>query len=126
MKQLHEACATFDKAACQQAVFCERRFARFDPESNSWEDLPPLPEGRSSLDAAVVGDTLYVVGGPGVTKIHLAPGLANGTVVDILDVPGALSPTTADARGSRLYVVDAKFPLLPDPTTPFSVTSIPR
>lgn len=36
---------------------------RFDPLSGRWEDLPPLPTPRSSGDAVVVGDTLYVVGG---------------------------------------------------------------
>ncbi len=37
--------------------------ASFDPETGKWSDLPPLPELRSSHDAAVVGDTIYVVGG---------------------------------------------------------------
>ncbi|MDX2178316.1 MAG: hypothetical protein SFV18_01905 [Bryobacteraceae bacterium] len=37
--------------------------ARFDPLSNRWEELPPLPEPRSSHDAVVVGDKLIVVGG---------------------------------------------------------------
>jgi hypothetical protein len=38
-------------------------FARFDPESRTWTALPPLPEPRSTHDAVVVGDKLYVVGG---------------------------------------------------------------
>jgi hypothetical protein len=37
--------------------------ACFDPATDAWHDLPPLPEPRSSHDLAVVGDTLYVVGG---------------------------------------------------------------
>ena len=37
--------------------------ARFDAERGVWRDLPPLPEPRSSHDAAVVGDRLFVVGG---------------------------------------------------------------
>jgi len=37
--------------------------ACFDPATKRWADLPPLPEPRSSHDLAVVGDTLYVVGG---------------------------------------------------------------
>jgi N-acetylneuraminic acid mutarotase len=49
-------------------------FARFDPKSKIWTSLEPLPEGRSSHDAAVVGDTLYVVGGwhmdKGETRWH--------------------------------------------------------
>ena len=38
-------------------------FARFDPKSQSWTTLPPLPAPRSTHDAVVVGDKLYVVGG---------------------------------------------------------------
>lgn len=37
--------------------------ACFDPETKQWRDLPPLPEARSSFDAAVLGDTIYVIGG---------------------------------------------------------------
>ena len=37
--------------------------ACYDPATNAWTDLPPLPEPRSSHDLAVVDDTLYVVGG---------------------------------------------------------------
>jgi N-acetylneuraminic acid mutarotase len=38
-------------------------FARFDPKSGKRTDLAPLPEGRSSHDAAVLGNQLFVVGG---------------------------------------------------------------
>jgi hypothetical protein len=37
--------------------------ARFDPATNRWEALPPLPMPRSSHDVALVGDKLIVVGG---------------------------------------------------------------
>jgi hypothetical protein len=37
--------------------------ARFDVGSQTWSELPPLPGRRSSHAAAVVGSTLYVVGG---------------------------------------------------------------
>jgi len=37
--------------------------ARFDLASRQWQPLPALPIGRSSHDAALMGDTLYVVGG---------------------------------------------------------------
>lgn len=37
--------------------------SRFDIRRRVWEDLAPLPEPRSSHDAVVLGDTLYVVGG---------------------------------------------------------------
>jgi N-acetylneuraminic acid mutarotase len=38
-------------------------FERYDPQTNQWTKLTPLPQGRSSHDAVVVGDKLYVVGG---------------------------------------------------------------
>lgn len=38
-------------------------FARFDPITNQWEDLTPMPSGRSSHDAVVMGDQLFVFGG---------------------------------------------------------------
>lgn len=37
--------------------------ARFDPATRKWEDLPDLPQGRSSHDAVLVGDKIVVVGG---------------------------------------------------------------
>ena len=37
--------------------------ASFDPGTKKWSALPPLPEPRSSHDAVVVNDQLYVVGG---------------------------------------------------------------
>jgi hypothetical protein len=38
-------------------------FARFDPANRRWEDLPSLPQARSSHDAVMVGSRLIVVGG---------------------------------------------------------------
>ncbi|MEM9658220.1 MAG: hypothetical protein AAF961_07660, partial [Planctomycetota bacterium] len=38
-------------------------FACFDPATKSWTEMPSLPNGRSSHNAAVIGDTIYVVGG---------------------------------------------------------------
>ena len=38
-------------------------FAAYDPKTSKWTDLAPLPEPRSSFDAVVAGDVLYVVGG---------------------------------------------------------------
>lgn len=61
--------------ADKQSLWSMPDFARFDPKTNQWETLPALPEGRSSHDALVIGDTLYVVGGweiqgSGETKWH--------------------------------------------------------
>lgn len=38
-------------------------FARFDPIAKTWAELPALPAPRSTHDAVVLGDKLYVVGG---------------------------------------------------------------
>jgi hypothetical protein len=44
-------------------LFSTKDFSRFDPATGKWTELTPLPRGRSSHDAALVGDHLYVVGG---------------------------------------------------------------
>jgi Kelch motif len=38
-------------------------FVRFDPDSKTWTDLPPLPTPRSTHDSVVDGDKIYVIGG---------------------------------------------------------------
>lgn len=38
-------------------------FTRYDVAKNEWSELTPLPEPRSSLDAAVLGRHIYVAGG---------------------------------------------------------------
>lgn len=38
-------------------------FARFDPSTNKWMSLPPLPSPRSSHDSIAVDEMIYVVGG---------------------------------------------------------------
>lgn len=35
----------------------------FDTATGHWSDLPSLPAGRSSHDAAILGDTIYLIGG---------------------------------------------------------------
>ena len=38
-------------------------FARYDDAKKTWEQLPPMPEPRSSFDACVMNDAIYVIGG---------------------------------------------------------------
>ncbi|XZE20824.1 DUF3386 family protein [Pirellulaceae bacterium SH449] len=38
-------------------------FTRYDIETDSWTEMPSLPEPRSSLDAAILGREIYVAGG---------------------------------------------------------------
>ncbi|REJ72343.1 MAG: hypothetical protein DWQ29_21430 [Planctomycetota bacterium] len=44
-------------------LWSQSSVARFDPQHGEWSEMPPLPEPRSSFDAAVLGDSIYVVGG---------------------------------------------------------------
>lgn len=44
-------------------LWSQTSVAAYDPTERTWIDLPPLPEPRSSFDAAVLGDAIYVVGG---------------------------------------------------------------
>lgn len=52
-----------NKAGEKQNLVSQNDFAKLDLATGQWQSLPSLPEPRSSHDAAVVGDTLYVVGG---------------------------------------------------------------
>ncbi len=44
-------------------LWSQNAFARFAPDQKKWLELPPLPEPRSSHDAAVLGGRIYVAGG---------------------------------------------------------------
>jgi N-acetylneuraminic acid mutarotase len=44
-------------------LYSSKDFSRFDPATGKWTELTPMPRGRSSHDAALVGDHLYVAGG---------------------------------------------------------------
>jgi|TARA_B110000495_G_scaffold200272_1_gene215185 hypothetical protein len=41
----------------------QTKVSRFDIAANRWVDLAPLPEPRSSLSAAILGNQIYVIGG---------------------------------------------------------------
>lgn len=47
----------------KQNLHSTRDFARFDAKTGAWQALAPLPSGRSSHDAAMLGSLLYIVGG---------------------------------------------------------------
>lgn len=52
-----------NKGSEAESLWSQTDFSRFDPATKQWQSLTPLPDGRSSHDAAVLGNTLYVVGG---------------------------------------------------------------
>ncbi|MCH2201821.1 MAG: hypothetical protein MK102_07615 [Fuerstiella sp.] len=88
--------------------------AGFDPTLGTWEQLPPLPERRSSHDAAVVGDCIYVVGGwvmgDGNTQWHTTAWKLDLSAVNlkweaITDPPFQRRALALAAHNGRLYVI---------------------
>lgn len=89
--------------------------AYFDIKTKTWHSLPSLPNGRSSHDAVVVGQTLYVVGGwllegssPGnwhETMLALDLSQENPEWKEIRDVPFQRRALTVAARGNQLFVI---------------------
>jgi hypothetical protein len=55
--------AARNREGTKQDLFSTTHFERFQPRLGRWEPLAPLPAPRSSHDALVVGDKLYVLGG---------------------------------------------------------------
>lgn len=55
--------ATNDTTEEDAQLHSVKEFQCFDPATGKWTALADLPEGRSSHDAVVIGDKLYVVGG---------------------------------------------------------------
>jgi N-acetylneuraminic acid mutarotase len=52
-----------NKANEEGDTYSVASFARYDPKGQRWEELTSLPEGRSSHDAVVIGDKIFVAGG---------------------------------------------------------------
>ncbi len=52
-----------NKEGDDQDLWSQAEVACYDVKSKQWVDFLPLPEPRSSFDAAVAGDKLYVIGG---------------------------------------------------------------
>ena len=81
--------AARNRADEKQDLYSMAIVQRFDPQAKRWDDLSPLPAIRSSHDAAVLGDKLYVAGGwqlAGGTNKPVWPD--NALVLDLAN-PGA-------------------------------------
>lgn len=81
--------AARNPAGTKQDLFSTAHFQRFDPRRGQWEKAASLPAPRSSHDAVVMGDKLYVAGGwqlTGGTNKPVWP--ANALVLDLKN-PGA-------------------------------------
>jgi hypothetical protein len=107
--------AARNPAGTKQDLFSTSHFQRFDPRDGKWQALTPLPTVRSSHDAVVIGDKLYIAGGwslAGGTNKPVWP--ANALVIDLKN-PGAgwtefpqpfqRRALALAAQGSRLYCI---------------------
>ena len=56
---------------------------RFDPASGTWQEMPSMPEPRSSFDATVIGDVIYVVGGWSMQGSKEATWLRSALALDL-------------------------------------------
>ena len=78
--------------------------ARYNPTKGEWEDLPALPGGRSSFDAAVLNGKVYVLGGWMMAGAEGEAWHATGYVADLTaDEPEweTLPAPPAPRRGER-------------------------
>jgi len=91
------------------------QFSCFDPETMQWTVLSKLPSARSSHDAVVIGDHLYVVGGWNLTgdgddgEWHdhaLVTDLTKHPITwERIDVPFQRRALAASTRNGNLYVI---------------------
>ncbi len=89
--------------------------AVYDPQSNKWEALTPLPAGRSSHEVLVVGDKLVVLGGWNMKgKGEKSDWHDTTLTLDLKDAkaqwkaipqPFKRRALTAAALGSKVYVL---------------------
>ncbi|HYO25068.1 MAG TPA: hypothetical protein VEQ85_08960, partial [Lacipirellulaceae bacterium] len=80
-------------------------FAAFDPRTGTWTSLAPLPEARSSHDAVVIGDTLYVVGGWTLAGKSEGAWLDTAWSIDLTAPRGAWEQTPAPPFKRRALAV---------------------
>jgi N-acetylneuraminic acid mutarotase len=88
---------------------------RFDPHTKIWENITPLPAARSSHDAVVLNDKLYLIGGWGLTgETDEAVWYDHGLVLDLkqpeagwikFPQPFQRRALAVAAVGSRIYAM---------------------
>jgi N-acetylneuraminic acid mutarotase len=107
--------AARNKADAKQDLYSLSLVQRFDPKHGAWEAFTPMPAIRSSHDAVVIGDKLYVAGGwelAGGTNKPAWP--VNALVIDLahpktgwqeFPQPFQRRALALAALGSRVYCI---------------------
>ena len=99
----------------KEDLWSQAGVASFDPATDEWKELPPLPEPRSSFDAAVLGDKIYVVGGWTMRGDTDAQWLQTAHVLDLGQEPLAwdsLPPAPFERRALSVAAHDGKIYVL--------------
>lgn len=98
----------------KQDLWSQDGFAAFDIAAGKWTDLPALPAGRSSHDAAVLDGKLYVVGGWNMAGDKETSWHTKGLVCDLasptlewkeFDVPFKRRAVSLAAFNGKIYVI---------------------
>ncbi len=84
----------------------------YDPTTNSWTTLSPLPTARMGLAAAVVGNSIYAIGGRtgsgpnsgGKVNVVERYDIATDTWAAVSPLPSARSDLAAATVGGKIYV----------------------
>jgi type VII secretion-associated serine protease mycosin len=81
----------------------------YDPVTDSWAALAPMPTARMNIQAASVGDVLYVPGGfmgssGAYVSVHEAYDIASNTWSTKAPLPEPLSGASATSVGGKVYV----------------------
>ena len=84
----------------------------YDPATNTWAALAPMPTAREHLAAAAIGDRIYVVGGraPSNTPALEAYAPATNTWERLPDMPTSRGGLAAAALNGKLYVFGGEIP----------------
>jgi N-acetylneuraminic acid mutarotase len=98
-----------------QSLWSTADAARFDPQTGHWTQLPDLPSPRSSHDAAVLGDSLYVFGGWSLEGPEKTTWHTTGCVLDLKQptagwkvvesVPFERRAFSVTAHEGKIYVI---------------------
>jgi len=97
----------------------------YDPSSDTWKALAPMPSKRGSPVAVAVGDRIYVIGGasllPGATDIAISPATPQESVGTVEEynpetntwrerspMPTPRNHTTAAAVNGKIYVIGGR------------------
>jgi N-acetylneuraminic acid mutarotase len=88
----------------QELVGAFRAIEAYEPLTNTWSALPPMPMPRHGVAGAVIGNRLYLVSGmiqSAGALVFLDPQLATHTVAhDILELPASPNPLTTATKST--------------------------